>query len=140
MELDFDPDRLPFLSDPCRSFWDIVHVGHKPILGLDPMESIMGRYYYPSACFAVFVCAAGWYLLTLGTNIASTLIAFGADSAMLFPRYLGMRRGQILYLILCRPIFPWKILATGTTFNNFLSGYGLLMGGIGGVMIADYYI
>lgn len=146
MELELDPDRLPLFSDSCRSVGILSTSAINQAWGLSLwnqwtlLTAIKDRYDHPSARFAVFVCAAAWYLLTLGTNIASNLIAFGADSAMLFPRYLDMRRGQILCLILCWPIFPWKILATATTFNNFLSGYGLFMGGISGVMIADYYI
>jgi nucleobase:cation symporter-1, NCS1 family len=106
----------------------------------DLLAAILERYPHSSARFAVFVCAACWALLTMGTNIASNLIAFGSDTSMLLPRYLDMRRGQILCLLLAWPIFPWKILATATTFTSFLSGYGLFMGGISGVMIVDYCI
>ncbi|OKL61418.1 hypothetical protein UA08_03680 [Talaromyces atroroseus] len=106
----------------------------------DLLTAILERYPHSSARFAVFVCAACWAILTMGTNIASNLIAFGSDTSMLLPRYLDMRRGQVLCLLLAWPIFPWKILATATTFTNFLSGYGLFMGGISGVMIVDYYI
>lgn len=105
----------------------------------DLLTAILDRYPHSSARFAVFLCAACWALLAMGTNVASNMIAFGSDCSMLLPRYLDMRRGQILVLLLAWPIFPWKILATAATFTSFLSGYGIFMGGISGVMICDYY-
>lgn len=106
----------------------------------DLLTAILNRYPSSGARFAVFLCALFWAILVLGTNVAANMIPLGSDLAMLLPRYMNMKRGQILGLFLAWVICPWNIYATAATFTKFLSGYGLFMGGLTGVMIADYGI
>lgn len=87
----------------------------------------------PSFCVHFF-CA----ILVLGTNVAANIIPLGSDLAMLLPRYINMKRGQVLCLFLAWVICPWNICASALTFTKFLSGYGLFIGSLTGVMIADY--
>ena len=74
----------------------------------------------------------------LGTNIAANSIPLGSDLAMLLPRYMNMVRGQCLGLLLAWAICPWKIYASAAVFTKFLSGYGLFMGGLTGIIVTDY--
>ncbi|CAG8974918.1 hypothetical protein HYALB_00006704 [Hymenoscyphus albidus] len=104
----------------------------------DLLTAILDRYSSSGARFVVFLCALFWAVLVLGTNIAANMIPLGSDLAMLLPRYMNMRRGRILGLFLARSMCPWNIYASATTFTRFLSGYGIFMGGLTGVMIADY--
>ncbi|KAF4630035.1 hypothetical protein G7Y89_g8107 [Cudoniella acicularis] len=106
----------------------------------DLLTAILNRYPTHSVRFAVFLCALMWTILVLGTNIAANMIPLGADLAMLLPRYMNMVRGQVAGLFLAWAICPWNIYASAATFTKFLSGYGLFMGGLTGVMIADYYL
>ncbi|KAF8864865.1 putative allantoin permease [Acephala macrosclerotiorum] len=106
----------------------------------DLLTAILDRYPHSSARFAVFLCALFWAILVLGTNVAANMIPLGSDLAMLLPRYMNMTRGQVLGLLLAWAICPWKIYASAATFTKFLSGYGLFMGGLTGVMVVDYYL
>ncbi|KAE8352500.1 permease for cytosine/purines, uracil, thiamine, allantoin-domain-containing protein [Aspergillus coremiiformis] len=103
----------------------------------DMLNLILDQYWCPKTRFAVFLCAFAWLVQIVGTNIAANLISFGSDAAMLFPRYLNMRRGQYLAQFLAWAVCPWKILASAATFQTFLSGYGLFMAGVVAIMIAD---
>ena len=56
----------------------------------------------------------------------------------LCPRYINIRRGQIICAfvggwVLC----PWEILANATGFLSFMSGYTVFLGPIAGIMITD---
>ncbi|RFU33014.1 hypothetical protein B7463_g3347, partial [Scytalidium lignicola] len=105
----------------------------------DLLTAILVRYPQSSARFAVFLCALCWAILVIGTNIAANSIPFGADCALLAPRYLNQTRGQLLGLLLAWVICPWYIYASAATFTKFLSGYGLFMAGLTGIMVVDYY-
>jgi NCS1 family nucleobase:cation symporter-1 len=105
----------------------------------DLLTAILERYPSSGARFAVFICALFWAVLVLGTNVAANMIPLGSDCAMLLPRYMNMVRGQFLGLLLCWAICPWKIYLSAATFTKFLSGYGLFMGGLTGIMVSDYF-
>lgn len=68
------------------------------------------------------------------------MIPFGADSSMLFPRYITIPRGQFIVEFLAFAICPWKILASASVFTTFLGGYGLFMASVVAVMICDFYL
>lgn len=65
------------------------------------------------------------------------MISFGSDVAMLFPRYIDMKRGFFIVEFLGFAIVPWKILASASVFTTFLSGYGLFMASVVAIMITD---
>jgi NCS1 family nucleobase:cation symporter-1 len=104
----------------------------------DLLDAIMTRYWSGTTRFAVFLCAAGWTLSILGTNIAANMIPFGSDSSMLLPRFITIPRGQFIVLVLSYAICPWKILASASTFTTFLAGYGLFMASVVAIMVCDY--
>lgn len=106
----------------------------------DLLLEIVTRYDRPDVKFAIFLCAAFWAILVLGTNIAANSIPFGADSSLLLPKYINMTRGQFIVLVLAWVTCPWKILSSAGTFVAFLGGYGLFMAAVVGVMTADYYL
>ncbi|QIW98081.1 hypothetical protein AMS68_003599 [Peltaster fructicola] len=105
----------------------------------DLLEAIMDKYWSSSTRFAVFLCAAGWAISILGTNIAANMIPFGSDASMLFPRYITIPRGQLIVECLGFAICPWKILQSASTFTTFLAGYGLFMASVVAIMICDYF-
>ncbi|KAL1311111.1 hypothetical protein AAFC00_001316 [Neodothiora populina] len=106
----------------------------------DLLDAIMDHYWSSGARFAVFLCAACWTISIFGTNIAANMIPFGADSSMLFPRYITIPRGQMVVEFLGFAICPWKIMASAAIFTEFLSGYGLFMASVVAIMVADYWI
>lgn len=106
----------------------------------DLLDAILTRYWSGTTRFAVFLCAAGWTVSILGTNIAANMIPFGSDSSMLLPRFITIPRGQLLVLVLSYAICPWKILASASTFTTFLAGYGLFMASVVAIMVCEYFL
>lgn len=80
-------------------------------------------------------------LATLATNLAANVVSPANDFANLMPSRISFRTGGLITGIIGVIIQPWKLVAdpTGYIFT-WLVGYSALLGSIGGVLIADYYI
>lgn len=78
---------------------------------------------------------------TLATNIAANIVSPANDFANLSPAKITFRTGGFITGIIGILIFPWKLIAdpTGYIFT-WLVGYSSLLGPVGGIMIADYYL
>lgn len=63
----------------------------------------------------------------LGTNFGSNSIPFGADLNGLFPRYMTIKRGQVICAVLGVAVVPWKLLASAQAFLSFLGSYNIFM-------------
>ncbi|KAF2863383.1 putative allantoin permease [Piedraia hortae CBS 480.64] len=103
------------------------------------LDAILDRHWTAGGRTGVFFAAAGWSVSILGTNVAANMIPFGADSSVLFPRFIDIPRGQLLVELLGFAICPWKILASASTFTTFLGGYGLFMASVTAIMVCDYW-
>ncbi|MGI8819563.1 MAG: NCS1 family nucleobase:cation symporter-1 [Chthoniobacterales bacterium] len=80
-------------------------------------------------------------LATLATNIAANVVSPANDFAHLAPRRISFRLGGAITGIVGVLMMPWKLVAdpSGYIFT-WLVGYSALLGPIGGIMIADYYV
>ncbi|MCC3160624.1 NCS1 family nucleobase:cation symporter-1 [Hymenobacter sp. 15J16-1T3B] len=80
-------------------------------------------------------------LSTLATNIAANIVSPANDFANLNPQRISFTTGGYLTGVIGLLIFPWKLIAdpSGYIFT-WLVGYSALLGPIGGIMIADYYL
>ncbi|APR88203.1 Cytosine/purine/uracil/thiamine/allantoin permease family protein [Minicystis rosea] len=80
-------------------------------------------------------------IATLATNIAANVISPANDFANVWPSKISFRTGGYITGIIGLLIQPWKRVAdpTGYIFT-WLVGYSALLGSIGGVLIADYYV
>lgn len=72
-------------------------------------------------------------LATLATNIAANVVSPANDFAHLAPRKISFLLGVLM--------MPWKLVAdpSGYIFT-WLVGYSALLGPVGGIMIADYFV
>ena len=87
---------------------------------------------------AAFFAAFTWALTTLGTNISANSLSAANDMTVLFPRYINIRRGQVLCAILGGwALCPWEILASAQGFLSFMNGYTVFLGPFAAVMVAD---
>ncbi len=78
---------------------------------------------------------------TLTTNIAANVVSPANDFANLAPRHISFRTGGLITGVLGLLMMPWKLLASvGDYLFVWLVGYSALLGPIGGIMIADYFI
>jgi NCS1 family nucleobase:cation symporter-1 len=80
-------------------------------------------------------------IATLATNIAANVVSPANDFAHLSPRKISFRIGGLITGIIGIIMMPWKLVAdpSGYIFT-WLVGYSALLGPIGGIMIADYYV
>ncbi|GAC1374623.1 MAG: NCS1 family nucleobase:cation symporter-1 [Hymenobacter sp.] len=80
-------------------------------------------------------------LSTLATNIAANIVSPANDFANFSPTRISFKTGGYITGVLGVLIFPWKLIAdpSGYIFT-WLVGYSGLLGPIGGIMIADYYL
>jgi NCS1 family nucleobase:cation symporter-1 len=93
----------------------------------DLLNAILGHIWTPAARCAVFIVSFAFFFSTIGTNLGSNSIPFGADLTGLFPRYLTIRRGQVLCAFIGVALVPWKLIATAQTFITFLGSYSIFM-------------
>ena len=78
---------------------------------------------------------------TLATNIAANIVSPANDFSHLAPTKIDFRRGGYITGIIGLLIFPWKLIAdpSGYIFT-WLIAYSSLLGPVGGILIADYYL
>jgi NCS1 family nucleobase:cation symporter-1 len=78
---------------------------------------------------------------TLATNIAANVVSPANDFAHLWPRRISFRVGGFITGIIGILIQPWRLLANASVYiDKWLVGYSLLLGAVGGVLIADYIV
>jgi NCS1 family nucleobase:cation symporter-1 len=80
-------------------------------------------------------------IATLATNIAANVVSPANDFAHLAPRRISFRMGGAITALLGVLMMPWKLIAdpNGYIFL-WLIAYSALLGPIGGILIADYFV
>ncbi len=83
----------------------------------------------------------GLCLATLATNLAANVVGPANDFANLWPRRISFRVGGLITGVIGVLIQPWRLLAdpSGYIFT-WLLAYSSLLGAVGGILIADYYL
>jgi NCS1 family nucleobase:cation symporter-1 len=71
------------------------------------------------ARFGIFLCAVAMALSYLAVNLATNSLPFGSDVTAMFPRWMTIRRGQVLCTLLGIAIVPWKLLNSAQAFLTF---------------------
>ena len=99
---------------------------------------LAGRFDHP---IAVSLAMISIVLSTLATNIAANIVSPANDFSHLAPRKINFRIGGYITGVLGILIFPWKLIALPDDYIfTWLGGYSALLGPIGGILIADYFI
>jgi NCS1 family nucleobase:cation symporter-1 len=87
------------------------------------------------------VALLGLAVATLSTNVAANIVSPANDLSNLAPGKIDFRRGALIAACIGFVMMPWKIMASaGSYLFVWLLGYGAMLGAVGGIMIADYYI
>jgi NCS1 family nucleobase:cation symporter-1 len=87
----------------------------------------------------LIVAMVSLVVATLATNIAANVVSPANDFAHLWPRVISFRVGGLITGIIGILIQPWRILENASVYiDKWLVGYSLLLGAVGGVLIADY--
>lgn len=77
---------------------------------------------------AKFFAGLFFAFANIGTNVAGNSIPFANDLTGMFPKYINIRRGQLICACLGFLICPWEIQAKATRFLAFLNGYTVFLG------------
>lgn len=103
----------------------------------DPVQ-LMAKFQHPGLAVLALITLA---VATLSTNLAANVVSPANDFANLAPRRIRFRTGALITGVLGILMFPWKLYQDprGYIFT-WLIGYGALLGPIGGIMIADYFV
>lgn len=103
----------------------------------DPVE-LLGRIGGP---FTVLLSMVALSVATLTTNLAANVVSPANDFSNLSPRFISFRTGGLITACAGILMMPWKLLASSQGYIfTWLIGYSALLGPIGGVMIADYFV
>jgi NCS1 family nucleobase:cation symporter-1 len=77
----------------------------------------------------------------LTTNMAANVVSPANDFSSLAPRRISYVTGGLITAVLGILMMPWKLYADAAAYIfTWLIGYSSLMGAVGGVLIADYWI
>src|SRR4029434_10701514 len=90
----------------------------------------------------VIVCGALVVMLAqLTTNMAANVVSPANDFSSLAPRRISYVGGGLLTAVIGVLMMPWKLYADAAAYIfTWLIGYSSLMGAIGGILIADYWV
>ena len=103
----------------------------------DPVD-VLSRFRNP---WVLSLAMISLCLATLATNIAANVVSPANDFAHLWPRRISFRTGGFITGIVGILIQPWKLIAdpSGYIFR-WLVAYSSLLGAVGGILIADYFV
>jgi NCS1 family nucleobase:cation symporter-1 len=80
-------------------------------------------------------------LATLTTNLAANVLAPASAFSNFLPKAMSLRIGGLITGVIGILMMPWKLVAdpSGYIFT-WLIGYSALLGPIGGILVADYFL
>jgi NCS1 family nucleobase:cation symporter-1 len=107
-----------------KAIWDPIEVVSR--IG-SPVVIIVGA--------IVVLCAQ------LHTNMAANIVSPANDFSNLSPRRISFVTGGLITAVIGILMMPWKLYSDASAYIfNWLIGYSSLMGALGGILIADYWI
>ncbi|MGZ8378441.1 MAG: NCS1 family nucleobase:cation symporter-1 [Gemmatirosa sp.] len=87
--------------------------------------------------FAALVVVAA----QLTTNMAANVVSPSNDFSNLSPRRISYVTGGLITAVLGVLMMPWKLYSDASAYIfTWLLGYSSLMGALGGILIADYWV
>ncbi|KZT20833.1 NCS1 nucleoside transporter family protein [Neolentinus lepideus HHB14362 ss-1] len=89
---------------------------------------------------AAFFAGVGLVVCQLAINTIDNAFSTGMDLAGLFPKYLNIRRGAYIGLVLSIIMQPWQLLSSASTFIAVLSAYSVFLGPMIGMQVCDYWV
>lgn len=91
--------------------------------------------------WTMILAILGISLATITTNIAANVVAPANALVNLSPSRFTFRKGALLTAVLGILFQPWRLLKSSESFvYTWLVGYSALLGPIGAILLADYYL
>jgi NCS1 family nucleobase:cation symporter-1 len=89
----------------------------------------------------IIIGAAIVMLAQIAVNMAANVVSPANDFSSLAPRYVSYVMGGLITAAIGILMMPWKLYADAAAYIfTWLVGYSSLMGAIGGILIADYWV
>jgi NCS1 family nucleobase:cation symporter-1 len=80
-------------------------------------------------------------LAQLTTNMAANVVSPSNDFSNISPRRISYVTGGLITAVLGIAMMPWKLYSDASAYIfTWLLGYSSLMGALGGILIADYWV
>ncbi|MDN6431785.1 NCS1 family nucleobase:cation symporter-1 [Corynebacterium flavescens] len=80
-------------------------------------------------------------LANFSTNVAANMAGPALDMTNAFPKWINLRVGVCLVMLIGTCMFPWRLLSNPESYVFvWLGFYGGVTGAIGGVMVVDYWL
>jgi nucleobase:cation symporter-1, NCS1 family len=91
--------------------------------------------------FVLLLSMLGLSVATLSTNLAANVVSPANDFSNLAPSKISYKMGGIITAVVGALMLPWKLIESSKGYIfTWLVGYSALLGPIGGIMIADYFL
>ncbi len=124
-----------FIGVAVTSATALIFPGGKVIW--DPVE-LLGKIGGPVTVLLSMVALS---IATLTTNLAANVVSPANDFSNTAPRWISFRTGGLITATVGVLMMPWKVLASSSGYIfTWLVGYSALLGPIGGILIADYFV
>ncbi|KAL2886823.1 Uracil permease [Ceratocystis lukuohia] len=135
---------VAFIGIVCTSCAVELFPEHRGTLLWEPfrfLDAVQMHYRNSLASRAgVATASTAFILAQLGIAVAGNALSNGMDLSGLLPRYFNLRRGAYLTAAVAFLIQPWKLLNGASKFLVIMGAYGVFLGSMTGVIMADYYI
>jgi len=125
-----------------KQLWDPVYVLSQMTSGLpvpgvgEPLLADGG-----TRVAVAILSLLGITIATISVNIAANVVSPANDFANLAPRRISFKTGGLITGAIGILMMPWKLMASAQDYVfNWLVGYGMLLGPIAAIMIADYFV
>jgi len=103
----------------------------------DPVD-VLAKFQNPAVLVLAMLALC---IATLATNIAANVVSPANDFSHLAPDKISFRTGGFITGVIGILMMPWKLLANPHSYIfDWLISYGALLGPIGGILIADYFV
>jgi NCS1 family nucleobase:cation symporter-1 len=89
---------------------------------------------------AAFFAGVGLVVCQLAINTIDNSFSTGMDLCGLFPKFINIRRGAYIGLIISIAMCPWELLSSAGTFINVMSAYSVFLGPMCGIQICHYWL
>ncbi|KAH6675872.1 permease for cytosine/purines, uracil, thiamine, allantoin-domain-containing protein [Halenospora varia] len=104
------------------------------------LDGFLTQSYDSKTRCGVFFLGLGFSFAQVTTMIFANLISAGNDTAALVPRFIDVKRGAIICMVLAFAITPWNLTKTSFAFTNYLNSYAVFLSGFIGIIACDYFL
>ncbi|KAI5468171.1 allantoin permease [Mariannaea sp. PMI_226] len=88
----------------------------------------------------VFFAGLAFGISQIALNVVGNSFSGGTDMSSLVPKYINIRRGQLLTALLGLVINPWYLLSGAVIFISVMSAYTIFLQPFLGIVVAHYFI